>query len=346
MKKHIYIMMFLFIFFIFLIPVVTAHVPLSSGDNISIEKALHVHEPTKSWAIYDGLTELEQAKYYRVNLKNGERLRISIYTPEEKNFEPGCVVMGTQLLNNGSLPDWVEIPEGFNYLVIEGERSSEAEYEPFTPTSYYFTVDYDREVNFTGTYYISVFERNNTGKFGIAIGYIEKFSADEWLMVPIDVINIHLWEGQNPGVIFAPLIVILIFGLGFMLWQNIKEDKIKLVKPPENILGWIGYTASLIYLGSGAMILHQMIIALSKSSVGIAVVVTLVFAFIPIVLGFMILLIVLREKKKFDKKDDIKFAFYGILGLIFWAGLLVGPILMILIGIISLLTKKYPKKVS
>ncbi|UCE37089.1 MAG: hypothetical protein JSW00_16610 [Thermoplasmata archaeon] len=321
---------------IFLIPSASAHVPISSGDNDSIERALHVHEPTKSWAIYDEISELGQAKYYRFTLKEGDRLRISLYTPEEGKFSPNCVIMASNIESKGTIPDYVEVPEGYNFEVLEGKRSGEAEYEPFTPASYYYTVDYDEEVNATGTYYIAVYEPNNTGKFGIAIGYVEKFDIDEWLLVPIDVINIRVWEGQSLAVIFAPMMIILIFGMGIMIWKIKNIGKFNFINPPKTTFAWLVYLSSLIYVGSGFMVLHQMSIALSRSAVGASVVVTLIFAAIPIILGYAILNVALKEEKPMEKRDIIKLFLFGILGLIFWAGLIVGPVLVIGMCIVSL----------
>jgi len=45
------------------------------------------------------------------------------------------------------------------------------------------------------------------GKYGIAIGYKEEFTLSEWLLIPIDVINIHQWEGQSLILILMPLLL-------------------------------------------------------------------------------------------------------------------------------------------
>ena len=65
-----------------------AHTPLnSSGDIHSIETAFEVSSPTKSWTLYRELNNEGEAEYYKLNLNVGERLRVSLYTKENKeNF--------------------------------------------------------------------------------------------------------------------------------------------------------------------------------------------------------------------------------------------------------------------
>ncbi len=330
MKKSNYSILIIIVFTItLLIPVATAHVPIQSGDNHSIEDALHVHNPTKSWAIYDEIHDTNQANYYELDMKSGMRLRVSVFTPDESDFSPGIVVMGPKFNNSVQVPNLIEVPEGYSAIVIASERPSESEYEPFTPSSSYRTAEFDMKLNHTGTYYIAVFEPNHTGKVGIAIGYIESFGLDEWIMIPFDVINIHLWEGQSLLQIIAPLIITIVVGLVFILWRWIKRKK-----GPNTLPTRIGTFTGLLYIGTGAMLFSQMGIALSKTAVTPAVSFTIIFAVIPIILGLAILKISFKEPTELHKTQRIKFLIYGILGLFLWAGLIVGPILIMLSSIL------------
>ncbi len=328
MRRYNFLIL-LIVISILMIPSVSAHVPLESGDNDSLEHALYVDNPTKSWAIYDQLEHGSEARYYKVELKKDERLKISVFTPEKTDFSPGIVIMGMGLLNasDSMVPDFVEIPEGYSAIVIQGKRSDHAEYEPFTPSSSYHTAEFDEEVNQSGVYYFAVFEPENSGKFGVAIGYIESFSVQEWLLIPFDVINIHLWEEQNPGVILAPLIIIFVIGIIFLFYR-----RIKLNKPPHKLHEWLGSFASLLYIGTGFMILLQMVIALSKSGASAAAVVTIIFAAIPIILGYFIIKFSIKGDSKLTINNRIKLFIFGLLGLVFWAGLIIGPIIVIFIS--------------
>jgi hypothetical protein len=335
MKKLFYLFILL-LFFIPITPLSLAHVPVESGDNDSIKHALPVENPTKSWAIYDELEYGSEARYYKIELKKGARLTISVFAPEDSTFGSGLMILGKQYPNETGVPDFVELPDGYGALVVSGERSEHAEYEPFTPSSSYRTAEFDEKVNRSGVYYFAVFEAENSGKFGVAIGYIESFSIDEWLMIPFDVINIHLWEGQHLGVILAPLIIMIIVGKIFLFYR-----RIKLNKPPRSFHQWLGGFASLLYIGTGFMILLQMAIALSISGASAAVVVTLIFAAIPIILGFYILKFSIMAEPELTPKNRLRLLLYGILGFVFWAGLLVGPSIVILV---SILPTKFKKK--
>lgn len=321
---------------IILIPTASAHVPVESGNNDSIKRALHVENPTKSWAIYDELEHGAEARYYKVELKKGERLKISVFTPEEADFKPGIVVMGPNFSNASAsvVPTFVEIPEEYGTIMVLGERSEHAEYEPFTPSSSYRTAEFDEKINQTGVYYFAVFEPENSGKFGVALGYIESFSVEEWLLIPFDVINIHLWEGQNIGVILAPLIVIFIIGKIFLFYR-----RIKLNKPPHKLHEWLCGIASLLYIGTGAMTLLQMAIALSISGASASVVVTLIFAGIPIALGYFILQFSISGEANLTMNSRIKLLIYGALGLVFWAGLIVGSVIVIITSLLPNINK-------
>jgi hypothetical protein len=335
MKTKIFVIFTLIIILNITMPIVNAHVPLESGDNDSLDHASYIKNPTKSWVIYDELEHIGKIRYYELELKKGERLKISVFTPDEGKFSPGIVVMGANFPDNSLVSQTIEIPEGFGTIIVQGERSKHAEYEPFTPSSSYRTAEFDEVVNESGKYYFAIFEFEHTGKFGAAVGYIESFSIDEWLLIPFDVINIHLWEGQSLELILAPLIIPLIIGLIIIIWR-----RIKLNTSPKNLHGWLGTVAGLLYMGSGFMILMQMGIALSRSEASAAVGVTLMFAAIPIILGFLILLFSVKDEAKLMIRNRIKIFIFGILGLIFWAGLIVGPIIII---VVSILPRKFKK---
>jgi len=315
------------------IPTGIAHVPLAPHDNTSIESAFHIHEPTKSWAIYDEIHESHEAKYYTLEMHRGERLHISIFTPEESDFSPRLVIMSENYDSNTSLPDYIERPVGYGVIIIEGKRPAEADYEPFTPTSYYNILEFDEDVNETAIYYLAIFEPENTGKFGLAVGHIESFDVDEWISVPIDVVNIHLWEGQKIIFILAPVIISLIVGLGLTFWP-----KFTLISPPE-ITGIFFPIGGFLYIGSGVSVFTQMAVALTRAPVGAGVTVTSIFVTIPILLGLGVMRIT-NTKKDFKRNDTIKIGGLGVLGLIFWAGLIVGPIIIIS-GLIIILLRSY-----
>jgi hypothetical protein len=72
-----------------------------------------------------------------------------------------------------------------------------------------------------------------------------------------------------------------------------------------------------------------MLYALSIAPDMIALV-TLMFALIPIILGYVILRTLLKKIENLKKTQRVVLVICGALGLVFWAGFLIGPILAIL----------------
>jgi hypothetical protein len=179
------------------------------------------------------------------------------------------------------------------------------------------------EMNVTekGTYYLAVFDSSSGGKYSLAIGYKEEFTVSEWLLIPFNLISIHLWEGQNIVLLFAPLFLTILIGIILIVWRR---------RPVFNHLpAWTGIPGGLLCLGSGLLTLTQMFYALSIAPDMIALV-TLMFALIPIILGYVILRILLKKRENLKTTQRVVLIICGALGLVFWAGFLIGPILTIL----------------
>lgn len=318
----------LLILMLALVPTVSAHTPLKPGEeNTSLERALEIPNPTKSWTLYRELHEAGETEYYKLQLDPGERLRISLYTPttENPNFAPNLVVMGPDIASEDILPEFVEVPDGFGFVIIETDRPEKPEYEPFTPTSYYYLVDFDMEISTGGTYYFAVYETAREGRYGVALGYKEEFTLLEWVKIPLDVISIHLWEGQHLGLILAPMLATLVIGFGLLIWKYGLD---------LNAFNLVGSTAGLLYLGSGFMILMQMIISLMGAKYDSLVILTIIFTLLPFLLGFALLRKVGRGRSALSIRDRVIFVLLGVLGLFSWAGLLLGPALAMVASIL------------
>ncbi|MCP8307066.1 MAG: hypothetical protein H3Z49_08235 [archaeon] len=314
------------------IPVVLAHTPLQPPiDNESLETALLISDPTKSWALYAELHEGGEAEYYRLDMGDGERLYTQLFIPtsEKNDFLPNLAIMGPGIASHDVIPEYVEVPEGAGVMLVEAQRPDEPSYEPFTPSSSYFLAQVDLEVSSTGTYFIAVFEPSQGGRYGLAIGYREEFGLDEWIRVPIDVIGIHQWEGQSLAFILAPMIATVIIGFGLFIWKRKGMFR--------NVFYLTGVSAGLLYIGSGAMMFTQMILALTTANPDLSVFVTIVFALIPILLGIAIIRLTTKDRDGISKRVRVLLALLGFLGLFAWAGLIVGPAL-------SLLTSVLPAK--
>ncbi len=330
MKIRIYV--FLLLLMLLFITNAVSHVPITGGENNSLETAIEVIEPTKSWAIYDEIHEPGESKYYKFTMEQGQKLKISLFVTN-KDFTPGIVVMGKDITSQGVLPSGVVVPPEYNYLVFKGEKINTKEYEPFTPSSYYFTTDFEINVTSTDVYYIALYDESDQGKVGIAIGFIETFSVIEWLLIPINAINIHIWEGQNIAVIIAPLYLTIIIGLGILLWIRKKEHKLQL-----NNQAALGLVAAFLFIGSGFIILMQMIIALAGSSVDNSVIITLLFGLLPIIFGILLIRTSMRIVKELNKTNRAMLLMIGFFGLIFWSGVIIGPVLAIITSFLPNMT--------
>ncbi|HDS45489.1 MAG TPA: hypothetical protein ENN68_05275 [Methanomicrobia archaeon] len=309
---------------IILLTVVQAHVPITTGDNEAIETATHIHDPLKSWAVYAELREGGVVNYFEFEMEQGQRLRLSLFTPRESAFTPGLVVMGSGIEPQGTVPEFVTVPAGLDARVIEGQRPDQGSYEPFTPSALYEVADLDTTVTTAGTYYVAVYEPTNGGRYGLAVGYREEFTLVEWIRVPLDVIGVRRWEGQAWTVILAPLFAIVIPGFALLFWQR------RTMRTHD----WLGCLAAFLYIGSGGITLTQMGIAVSLAPVTGAVIITLILALLPITVGMLLLRLALRVHASVAAKERVGIAILGIIGLFIWAGLVIGPILALLTSIL------------
>jgi len=329
--KKITVIAFLTICSLVLFSNASAHTPLKPDEeNHSIATAFEIPNPTKSWTLYRELHEEGEADYFKLQLEPGERLVVSIYTSkaEDPGFAPYLAVIGPDIPLNDVVPDFIEVPEGAGVTVLQSSRPDKPEYEPFTPSSYYYLVDYEREIQNSGTYYLAIYQQTSPGRYGMAVGYKEEFTILEWLKIPLDVIEIHQWEEQSLFLILAPLITTLSAGFVILIWRY---------KEKLTVFWVIGSVAGLLYLGTGFMILTQMIIALNGSIFNSLIILTVIFLLIPLLLGFALLRKITRIEEEISMRDRLVWLAIGVLGLFMWAGLFLGPALSILAGL-------YPSK--
>ena len=322
--------LYLILLLILLFPAVHgifAHAPDKPTDNETLASAYEITNPTKSWAIYAELHEGEEAQYYKFDLAQNERLYAMLFIPTSENaeFMPSLVVMGSGIASQDALPEFVETVEGQGIMLLEAQRPPKPTYEAFTPSSYYYLASLDQEVSAAGTYHLAVYEPSLGGRYGLAIGYREEFGLDEFVMIPIDVIGIHQWEGQSLLFIIAPLLVTLAIGFALLI--------LKRPATLRTIFGVIGISAGLLYLGSGLMMLTQTILALTTATPDLTVVLTVIFILIPILLSMAVFRLTVKGKQV-TNRVRVSIAILGVLGLFAWAGILIGPVLALLASLL------------
>jgi len=304
-----------------------AHVPAFPGENTSPDRALVVPDAAKSWSFYDRL-EPGQATYYRLTLAPDQRLRIGAFTPSSGEFTPSVVLMSESVSGTDRVPSSVSIPEGLGAEVFQGKRPDVAAYEPFTPSANYHTVGLDRTVEGGGEYLLAVYEpRNTSGPVGVTIGYEEEFSPVEYLTVPLDIVRIHLWEGQHPLVVTGPWLVALLGGAALLRARRRDGGRRPIIR-----YGLIGGGA--VVVGTALSTLVQMAVALFSTGPVASMLLTLVFVAVPAVCGTWVLRVALREDLVLGFRTRIGLAVTGAASLVTWAGLIVGPAVLLLIAVL------------
>ena len=310
---------------VLLAPAATAHAPLGSGSNESLATATRIPAPTQSWAIYADLHGGGEAQYYVIDKSRGERIHASLLTttaPEEANFTPGLVLMGPGLGSRGFVPAFVEVPAGAAVISVNGSRAPHATYEAFAPSSYVQLTDIVLDAPTNGTYYVAVQDAARGGPYGLALGDRESFTLSEWLLMPFSLLSVYTWEGQTLPIVLLPAMATLATGLGLLVRRH-RAGK------PRDAAGWTGAVAGLLFLGTGATVLSQMILSIAQSSLDALAIVTLVFAMIPILLGTLMLRLVLRNRGRPAVRNRVYLSILGVSALFAWAGFVVGPVLAI-----------------
>ena len=319
------------VFFILLMVIilpVDAHVPISADNNNNLNTALSVEKPTKSYAIYGHLHDAGDVGYYTFNMNAGDQLTLSLMTTGFDAPLPDMVVMSPGTAGNIetlSLP--VTVPLGYNAEVIKGQKPVTAEYEPFSPAAIFNVASYSKNITDPGTYYVAVISPADETQYSIATGYLEEFTIQEWVLVPFNVIKTHLWEGQSIIAILAPFLAVMILGL--ILTARRERDK-KIKKP---LSFWLATIAGLCYFGGAAIVLVQMVRVLKVTGFSAGVIVTLIFALIPIMLGIWALRVARSPSPRY-LKNRFSLGIIGLLGLLFWAGLIIGPVIAIIAALV------------
>jgi hypothetical protein len=302
---------------------VHAHVPVSAEGNYALSTALPVENPTKSYVIYGHLHETGDTAWYELRLNPGDRLVLSLMTPGYNASVPDMIVMGPGTSSSlEGLPPAVSIPQGYSAEIIRGRPPQNAEYEPFSPAPVFEVASYSKEITAPGLWYLAVVGPADETRYSLAVGYVEEFTPAEWLLVPVNVLSAHLWEGQSILAILTPFLAVVV--LGFIVIARRGKRK----GTHLTYSCWLATIAGLCYLGGAAIILVQMVRALTVTGPSSSVVFTLVFALIPMVLGIWALRLG-RSSSIRTLQERGSLLLIGIVGLVFWAGLIIGPVLAI-----------------
>lgn len=308
----------------FLLTPVFAHVPTFGEGGKSPETATPIENPEKSRVLYGQLSD-EDIQYYSFKMEKGERIVLGLIVPageKSRTFTPALILMGPGLADEGEVPKTLELPEGYGAKVFSGEMPESGTYEGFTPAAFYSLARGDLQAPESGTYYVAVSSIEGGGNYGFILGYEERFSLLEWLLIPLTQIKTYLWEGQSLPFIFFPLGIILAAGI---LVISLKKEAASGFNPAR----WAGTFAGLFFLGTGLSYIFHMLFSLSRSSYSPEVIITVFLALASIGLGLTALILSLKDEGYGIKSTRKQFYFFGLglAGLLLWAGWFIGPVL-------------------
>jgi hypothetical protein len=182
MKKYFFLVIVLLLI---AFPVAHAHKLISHDDSHrDFESALRIPDHKISWAIYENL-EKNEAKFYTFYALEGDSFYASIVIPKISGLEnysptiflvkPGINSDGTQ--NNESL-------ENLGRFAYEGNFPGKEFYEPFGQVTYWERQEVKLKIPSDGNYFLIVSdEKNQTGKYSLAIGTIEDFSGSDFFTI-------------------------------------------------------------------------------------------------------------------------------------------------------------------
>jgi hypothetical protein len=304
---------------------VAAHSPQIADGNTSPETAFEIEDTVKSWAFYSHLHHGE-ALYYTFEIQEGERLLLNLIVPVKdgnEGFLPRIAVMAPGMADEGALPSWVEVPDGYGYQVMDTVLPDEATYEGFSPSAFYDLGRTDSPAPVTGKYYVAVFApASQGGNFALVVGYGESFTAQEWLLIPFSLYRVYLWEGQEPWQIMGPMALTVILGsLLIAYYRKRRSERLELQHSFLLISG-------LLITGTAASTMVQTIITVRDSHLGPEIMISVFLFLIPGLLGILLL----RAGWKvgpLTNGDRAKVVIIGALAIFSWAGYLIGPSLAI-----------------
>lgn len=318
------------------------HVPVVPGKYDSIGRAHELGDVQKSWAVYNTLKKPGEVRYYKFRMKKGEPLKIKLFLPPGQVNRPMMMILDPAASGEDCPPGEVTLPPGYGFSIVETHAPGEPEYEPFTPAYFYPIAEYEAEALADGIYYLALMSPAGPSRFGMGIGFAESFTFFEWIRVPLDVVGIHLWEGESLFFIMAPLVLAVLLGFLPLVFSKVSDELG--FRWRKNGAGWSIYLAALCYLGGSGMILLQVFAALVNIGYYPAMWISLIMAILPLPVALYLLNYSLRPsfssllavvaqqegQKRFHipLRRRLFFAVFGLLGLLLWAGFYLGPALL------------------
>ena len=179
--------LFLILFVLILISISPAygHKLISHDDSHrDFASALQIPDHKISWAIYDNLG-VGETKFYKFDAKAGDSFYSSIVIPKLdglENYSPSLVLMNDDLFTGEASS--LDIQSNIQKFLYEGDYPGNEFYEPFGQVTYWERQEVTTTIPADGQYFILVLdEKNQSGKYALAVGTIEDFSGSDFFSV-------------------------------------------------------------------------------------------------------------------------------------------------------------------
>ena len=218
----------LFPFFFTLISISPAfgHKLISHDDSHrDFDSALVIPDHKISWAIYENLG-VEETKFYTFDAKKGDSFYASIVIPKLdglENYSPSLILMNDDVYQ-GNMPT-NNLESSVQKFLYEGDYPGNEFYEPFGQVTYWERQEVNTIIPEDGQYFILVLdEKNQSGKYSLAIGTIEDFSgADFFTILPKAWFDTKIFVNDYSSLAIGILILI---GIPVLISLGILRNKI------------------------------------------------------------------------------------------------------------------------
>ena len=205
---------------------VYAHKLISHDDSHrDFDSALVIPDHKISWAIYENLG-VSETKFYTFDAKKGDSFYASIVIPKLdglENYSPSLILMNDDLFTGQSTSS--DIQSNIQKFLYEGNYPGNEFYEPFGQVTYWERQEAKTIIPEDGQYFILVLdEKNQNGKYSLAIGTIEDFSgSDFFTILPKAWFDTKLFVNDYLSIIIS---IFILIGIPTLLFIIILRKKI------------------------------------------------------------------------------------------------------------------------
>jgi len=179
------IFLLFFVFTLISISPAFGHKLISHDDSHrNFDSALIIPDHKISWAIYENLG-IEETKFYTFDAKKGDSFHASIVIPKLdglENYSPSLILMNDDIYLGNTPTNNIE--SNVQKFLYEGDYPGNEFYEPFGQVTYWERQEINTIISEDGQYFILVLdEKNQSGKYSLAIGTIEDFSGSDFFTI-------------------------------------------------------------------------------------------------------------------------------------------------------------------